>query len=96
MKDVGGKHNVVVHYGDDSAPSHLVLSSASPSYEIFCGSYLNKNHLDVFVRATTAKQFFSLNHIDINVVGGKDNVLVHYVDVCATNLFNLVLCNPFK
>ena len=27
--------------------------------------------------------------------GGKQNVLIHYVDVCAPNLFGVVLCNQF-
>ena len=31
-----------------------------------------------------------------DVVGGKHNVLVHYVDVCAPDSSGVVLCNPFK
>ena len=34
--------------------------------------------------------------MDKKVVEGKHNVLVHYVDACAPNLFGAVLCNPFK
>ena len=42
-KVVGGKHNVILLYADVSTPPiHLVLSSASPSYEIFCCSFLIK------------------------------------------------------
>ena len=37
-KVVGGKHNVLVpHYVNVSAPTHLVLLSATLSNEIFCG-----------------------------------------------------------
>ena len=76
-------------------PIYLVLSSATLSNEIFCVSFLVKNHV-FCVPATTAKQILFLNHMDINVVGGKDNVLVHYVDVCAPDSSGVVLCNPFK
>ena len=41
-KVVGGKHNVLVHYVDVYAPTHLVLSSVTISNEIFCGSFLSK------------------------------------------------------
>ena len=39
------------------------------------------------VRASKAKQILSINHMDRKVVGGKFNVLVHYVDDCLPNLY---------
>ena len=35
-------------------------------------------------------------HFDREVVGGKHNVLVHYMDVSAPDPSGVVLCNPFK
>ena len=46
------------------------------------------------VRASKAKQIVSINHMDRKVVGGKFNVLVHYVDDCLPNLSGVVFCNP--
>ena len=91
-KDVGGKHNALVHYVDASAPTHLVLSSATLSNEIFCGTFLIKN-LVICVPTTLAKRIFFHNHMYKKVVGGKHNVLVHYVDDCAPNLSGVVLYN---
>ena len=75
--------------------THLVLSSATLSNETFCGSSLIKN-LVICVPTTLAKQILFLNHMDRKVVGGKHNVLVHYVDVCAPDSSSVVFCNPFK
>jgi hypothetical protein len=73
-----------------------MLSSTTLSNEIFCGSFLIQN-LVIFARATTtAKCILFLNHMDRKVVGYKHNDLVHLVDVSATGLFGVVLCNPFK
>ena len=48
------------------------------------------------VPATKAKCILFLNYRNRKVVGGKHNILVHYVDVCAPNLFVAVFCNFFK
>ena len=66
-------------------PAYLVLSSATLSNEKFGCS----------VRASTAKRILFLNHRNRKVVGGTHNVLVHFVDDCAPNLSNVILCNPF-
>ena len=43
---VGDKHNVLIHYVNVSAPDPAVLTSATLSNEIFCGSlFLVKNHV---------------------------------------------------
>ena len=76
-------------------PTHPVLSFATLSNEIFCGASLIKN-LVICVPTTLAKQILFLNHMDRKVVGGKHNVLVHYVDVCAPNPSVIVVCNLFK
>ena len=49
-----------------------------------------------FVPGTTAKQILSLSHRNRKDVGGKHNVLVHYVNASAPNLFDVLFCNPFK
>ena len=49
-----------------------------------------------FVCATAVKWIFFLNHRNRKVVGGKHNVLVHYMDFCAPDLAGIVFCNPFK
>ena len=75
--------------------THLVLSSATVSNEIFCGLFLIKN-LVIFVPTTLAKQILFCNHLNKKVVGGKHNVLIHCVNVCAPNLSGFVLYKPFK
>ena len=75
--------------------THLVLSYRTLSNEISCGSFLIKN-LVIFVRATTVNQILFLNHMSRKVVGGKHNVLVHYVNVSVQGPFGAVLSNPFK
>ena len=82
-KVVGGKHNVlVVHYVDDSAPDPSGIVVCNPfKWDILC-LFLIKNHHVVFcVPALKAKWTLFLNHRDRKVVGGKQNKLVHYVDV---------------
>jgi hypothetical protein len=69
--------------------AHLVFSTATLSFPM-------KNHAVVFVSATTAKKNLFHNHRNRKVVGGTHNVLAHYVDISAPNLFDVVLCNPFK
>ena len=63
-------------------------------WDILC-SFLIKN-LVIFVRATTANWISFHNHRNRKVVGGKRNVLLHYVDVSAPDPSGVVLCNPFK
>ena len=63
---------------------------------LFC-SFLIKNYLVVFVPSTTVKCISCCNHSNRKVVGGKHNVLVHYVDVSVPNPSGVVvLCTPFK
>ena len=50
----------------------------------------------LFVLAIAVKQILFLNHKNRKNVGGKDNVLVRYVNVCAPDLVGVVLWNPFK
>ena len=76
-------------------PPHLVLSSATLSNEIFCCSFLIKNHV-VCLPSTPAKWISFRNHRDRKVVGGKHNSLILYVNASASNLSGFVLCNPFK
>ena len=95
-KVVGGKQNVLLLYVGINAPN--------PSGVVFCNpfkwdilySYLIKNHAVVFVPSTPAKWISFCNQRNRKFVGGKHNVLVHYVDVCAPNSSGVVLCNPFK
>ena len=47
------------------------------------------------VPATNAKWVLFLNHRNRKVVGGKHNVLVHCVNVCAPDQAGVVLWNPF-
>ena len=75
--------------------TQLVLSYGTLSYEIFCGSFILIGNLVVFVPATTAKQILFLNHMNREVVGGKHNVLVYYVNICAPDPAGVVLWNPF-
>ena len=75
-------------------PTHLVLSFASLSNKIFCGSFLIEN-LAICVPTTLAKQVLFLNHINKKVVWGKHIVLVHYVNACAPDPSAVLLCNHF-
>ena len=49
-----------------------------------------------FVHRTTAKQILFLNHRNRKGVGDKHNVLVHYVDVNATDPASVALWNSLK
>ena len=67
-------------------PTHLVLSSATLLYEIYCGSFL------VRVPSTTAADCSLFNnHRNKKVVGGSYNVLVYYKNASAHNLEGAVL-----
>ena len=94
---VGGKHNLLVHYVDACAPIHLVLSPVNASIEIyllFIFLFLIKNHV-VCVPAIAWWILFH-NYKEIKVIGGKQNILVHCVDVSAPDPSGIVVCNPFK
>ena len=72
-----------------------VLSSATLSNVIFCGSFLVKNHF-VCVPSTTADCNLFNNHRNKKVVGGNYNVLVYYKNARAPHSEGVVLCNNFK
>ena len=93
-KVVGGKHNILVHYVDVCAPNLFVVVLCNTFKWDILWFILIKN-LVIFVPTTIEKQILFLNHRNKKVVEGKHNFLVHYVDVCAPNLFSVVLCNPF-
>ena len=95
-KIVGGIHNALSHYVDASAPhpygvvlcNHfkwdiLWFISGQKSCCYLCAYHISK--MNIFC-----------NHMDKKIVGGKHNVLVHYVDVSASNPSGVVLCIPFK
>ena len=69
----------------------LVLLNHCVPYQPTPGSLV---HLVVFVPTTTAKWILFLNHRNGKVVGGKYNVLVHYVDACAPDPSTVVPWNP--
>ena len=95
-KLVGGKHNILIHYLDASAPDSSGYVLCNPfKWDILC-SYLIKNHLVIFVHATTANRIPFCNRRNRKVVGGKHNILIHYLDVSAPDSSGYVLCNPFK
>ena len=79
-------------------PAHLVMSRATLLYEIFLySSFLIKNHVVVSVPSTPPAKWISFrNHRNRKVVGGKHNVLVHYVNASAINSSSFVLWNPFR
>ena len=95
-KVVGGKHNVVVLYVDASAPNPSGVVLCNPFIWDILYSFLIKNHVVVFVPSTPAKWISFCNHRNRKFIGGKNNVLIHYVDVIAPNPSGVVLCNPFK
>ena len=81
---------------DVSAPSSSGVVLCNPfKWDILLFIILIENHV-IFVCATTANRISFHNHNKRKVVGGKHNVLVHYVDVSATDSSSIVICNPFK
>ena len=94
-KVAGGKPNILVHYVDVFAPNLFGVVLWNPFKWDILWFILIKT-LFIFVPATKAKWILFCNHRNRKVVGGKHNVLVHYVDVCAPNLFGVVLCNPLS
>ena len=94
-KVVGGKHNVLVHYVDVSAPDPSGVVLCNPFIWDILWFILIKNHV-IFVPTTLGKRILFCNHRNKKVVGGMHNVLVHYMDVFAPDPSDVVLCNPFK
>ena len=93
---VGGKHNVLVLYVNASAPNLSGVVHCNPfKWDILC-SFLTKKHVVVSVPSTPAKWILFHNHMKRNAVGGKHNVLIHYVDASAPDSSGVVLCNTFK
>ena len=81
---------------DASAPNLSGVVHCNPfKWDILC-SFLIKKHVVVCVPSTPAKWISFHNHMKRNVVGGKHNVLVLYVNASAPNLSGVVHCNPFK
>ena len=74
--------------------TQLALSSATLSNEILCGSFWLKILFFFLPQKWNAFILF-LNHMGREVVGGKHNVLVHYVHVYAPDPAGVVLWNPF-
>ena len=78
-------------------PTHLVLSSATLSNKIFCVYFWSKILLFLYFCAChNSKMNFIPQTQEQKVVEGKLNVLVHYVDISAISLFDVVPYNPFK
>ena len=79
-------------------------SAPNPSDVVLCDTFkwdillfiLIKNNVVVFVPSTPAKWASFNNLKDRNVVGGKHNILVLYVNASAPDPSDVVLCNPFK
>ena len=99
-KVVGGKHNVLVHYVEVCAPNLSDVLISNPFIWDILWFILVKN-LVICVPATLAKWILFHNHRNKKRVGGKHNVLVHYVNVCAPDpagilwfilIINLVFC----
>ena len=92
-KVIGGNYNVLVHYKNASAPNPEGVILCNPfKWDILL--FILIENLVVCVPSTTAKWISFCNHKNRKVVGGKHNVLVHYVDVRALDTTGAVLCNP--
>ena len=89
-KVVQGKHNVLIHYVDVFAPN--------PSVVVHCNSFI----WDILWFISDRKSCCHNSKMNIipqpqeqKVVGGKNNVLIHYVDVFAPDPSSDLLCHPF-
>ena len=92
-KVVGGKRNVLVHYVDVCAPDLSGVVFCNPFKWDILLFILIENHV-FCVPSTTGKWISFHKHMNRKVVGGKHNVLLHYVDSNAPNPTGIVLCNP--
>ena len=95
-KVVGGKRNVLLHYGDVSTPVPSGFVLCNPFKWDILWFISDQESCFFCVHAIKAKWILFLNHMNRKVVGCQHNVLVYYVDVSAPDLFGVVLCNPFK
>ena len=94
--EVGGNCNDLVYYKNTSAPhSEGAVLCNTLSNEIFCCSFLVKNH-SVCVPSTTADCNLFNSHWNKKVVGGNFYVLVFYIDNSASFSEGVVLCNTLK
>ena len=91
----GGKHTVLIHYVDISLTNSAVIVLWNPFKWDILWFILIKN-LVICVPTTLAKQIWFCNHRKKTVLGGKHNVLVQYLNVCASDLSGVVLWNRFK
>ena len=90
---VGDKHNVLVHYKNVCSPDQSGVVVCNPfKWDVLC-SFLIENHAVFCVPAITEKWIFPLNYRNRKVVGDTQDVLIHYVDISAPNLFGVVLWN---
>ena len=94
-KVVRGNHNVLIHNAEVYAPDSKSVFLCNPFKWDISWFILIKNHV-TFVPTTLGKRILFCNHSNKKVVGGMHNVLVHFMDVCAPDSSDIVLCNPFK
>ena len=72
-----------------------VLSSATLSNEIYCCSFLVKNHF-VCVPSTTADCNLFNNHRNKKVIEGNYNVLIYYKNASVPDPETVVFCNTLS
>ena len=94
-KKLEGKKNVLLHYVNVCAPDPSGVALWNPFKRGMLWFILIKN-LVICVPTTLAKQISFPNHMNKKVVGGKNNVLAHYLDVSAPDPSGVVVYNPFK
>ena len=93
-KVVGGKYTVLIHFVNVSAPNPTIVVLWNPfKWEIL--KFISIENLVVCVPSTVAKWISFRNQRHRKVVGGKQNILVHYWDVSAPGPSVVVLCNSF-
>ena len=88
-KVLGGKHNISVYYVNACASDSCGVVLWNPFKWDFLSFNLFEN-LVVLLPTTLAKQTLFFNYRN------KQNVLEHYVKVCAPDPAGVVLCNPFR
>ena len=87
---VGGKYNVLVHFVNVCATDLAGVVIWNPFTWDFLWIITIKNHI-----ICVPKWILFLKHRNRKVVGGKHNVLVHCVNVCAPDLAGVVIWNSF-
>ena len=94
-KNVGGKHNILVHCVNIYAPVLAGVVLWNPfKWDILW--YILIKNLVIFVPTTLVERILFPNHMNKKIVGGKYNFLVHYADASALIPFVVVPCNTFK